>query len=170
MRYIFLAPLLLFSMLIWTVPFGTAAQNAPAIDKILIHKNARKMYLLSDGQIAKKYDISLGFEPRGAKEQQGDGKTPEGLYKISERNAKSRYHKSLRVNYPAQKDLENARAKGIKDPGGDIMIHGLPNGLSVIRRAHLLKDWTRGCIAVTSDEIDEIWDLVPIGTAVEIRP
>lgn len=163
--------------LIFFLPCLTAAQNVPAdtstkqeVDKILIHKAARKLYLLSKDGILKEYDISLGFEPKGAKEQQGDGKTPEGLYKISGRNAKSRYHKALRVNYPAQKDLENARAKGIKDPGGDIMIHGLPNGLGSIGRAHLLRDWTLGCIAVTSDEIDEIWELVPIGTPVEIKP
>lgn len=152
-------------------PLQTAQTNANTpIDKILIHKAARKMYLLSNGKIVKEYDIALGFEPIGAKERQGDGKTPEGLYKISGRNIKSRYHKSLRVNYPAQKDLENAKAKGIKDPGGDIMIHGLPNGMGAIGRAHLLRDWTLGCIAVTSDEIDEIWELVPNETPVEIRP
>lgn len=170
MRLIPLFLLMFISALIIAAPFETIAQNTPAVDKILIHKSARKMYLLSGDKIAKEYDIALGFEPLGAKEEQGDGKTPEGVYKISGRNAKSRYHKSLRVNYPAQKDLENARAKGIKDPGGDIMIHGLPNGMGAIGRAHLLKDWTLGCIAVTSDEIDEIWDLVPIGTTVEIRP
>lgn len=170
MRLIPLFLLMFISALIIAAPFETIAQNTPAVDKILIHKSARKMYLLSGDKIAKEYDIALGFEPLGAKEEQGDGKTPEGVYKISGRNAKSRYHKSLRVNYPAQKDLENARAKSIKDPGGDIMIHGLPNGMGAIGRAHLLKDWTLGCIAVTSDEIDEIWDLVPIGTTVEIRP
>lgn len=127
------------------------------------------MYLLSNDKQIKEYSISLGFEPQGAKDRQGDGKTPEGTYKITGRNPGSKYHKSLRVSYPSAKDIKKAKELGV-DPGGDIMIHGLPNGMCNIGKAHLLKDWTLGCIAITCEEIEEVWKLVKDGTTVEIKP
>jgi murein L,D-transpeptidase YafK len=105
----------------------------------------------------------------GAKERQGDHRTPEGTYTISGRNSKSKFHRSLRISYPSTADRE--RAKKIQaDPGGDIMIHGLPNGFGWLGKSHLKVDWTDGCIAVTNDEIEEIWKLVPDGTTVVLQP
>lgn len=139
------------------------------VDKILIIKSERKMYLMSKEKQIKEYDVSLGFAPIGHKVRQGDGKTPEGIYKISGRNPKSSYHLSLRISYPNEEDKRKAEELGV-DPGGDIMIHGLPNSMPHLGRLHLLNDWTLGCIAVTNKEIKEIWNTVPNGVTVEIKP
>ena len=122
------------------------------------------MLLLSGESIVRTYRIALGREPAGPKERAGDGRTPEGRYSIDRRNPKSGYHRSLHISYPNEADRERARAAGV-DPGGDIMIHGLPNGA-----ASREGDWTQGCIAVTDAEIEEIWDLVCDGTSIEIYP
>jgi murein L,D-transpeptidase YafK len=125
------------------------------------------MMLYRGGQQIRTYKVSLGGEPKGAKALQGDHRTPEGDYVIDARNEHSHYYKSLHVSYPNAADRE--RAQKLKaSPGGDIMIHGLPNGEGYIGKAHLLHDWTDGCIAVTDGEMDEIWKLVP--TVVQIRP
>lgn len=127
------------------------------------------MTLLKDSKTIKTYKVSLGSHPEGAKAQQGDSKTPEGKYLISGRNQNSKFHRALRVSYPNALDQERARKLGV-DPGGDIMIHGLPKYMAFIGSLHRLHDWTKGCIAVTNNEIEEIWELIPDGTAVEIRP
>lgn len=150
-------------------PANSYSNETEKIDKVLILKSKRKIYLMSKDKQIKEYDMSLGFEPIGHKVQQGDGKTPEGIYKISGRNPKSLYHLSLRISYPNEQDKKRAQELNV-DPGGDIMIHGLPNSMPYIGKAHLLNDWTLGCIAVTNDEIKEIWNMVPNGTAVEIKP
>ena len=127
------------------------------------------MLLLSGGKVIRTYKVALGKNPVGPKERQGDGKTPEGDYFISGRNRASSYHRSLAISYPNRTD--RARAKKLHvDPGGDIAIHGLPNGRGWIGAAHRLADWTLGCIAVTDEEIEEIWRLVPNGTPVRINP
>lgn len=138
-------------------------------DRILIEKSAHRMTLFHAGKELHTYKVSLGSEPRGAKAQQGDHRTPEGKYIIDSRNAHSHYYKALHISYPNETDRERARKLGVS-PGGDIMIHGLPNGQGFVGKAHLLHDWTDGCVAVTNQEMDEIWKLVPTGTPVEIRP
>jgi murein L,D-transpeptidase YafK len=143
--------------------------NAYAVDKIVVYKAERKMELLSKNKVVKEYDISLGRNPKGAKRFQGDSKTPEGDYIISGRNDKSAYHLSLRISYPNKSDIEYAKKHG-KNAGGDIMIHGLPNGYILPDSLGRLADWTDGCIAVTDKEIEEIWKLVPNGTKITIKP
>jgi murein L,D-transpeptidase YafK len=138
-------------------------------DKILIEKADRRMTLLWRGTPVRMYSIALGGSPVGKKQCQGDQKTPEGTYSITGRNPHSSFHRSLRVSYPNAEDIANARRLRCS-PGGDIMIHGLPNGQGSIGAAHVANDWTLGCIAVTDPEIEEIWEAVPNGTAVEIRP
>lgn len=138
-------------------------------DKILIDKSERRMTLLWKGNPVRMYHIALGGAPVGKKQCQGDQKTPEGTYSIIGRNPWSSYHRSLRVSYPNAEDIANARRLRC-DPGGDIMIHGLPNGGQFSEKAHASTDWTLGCVAVTDPEIEEIWKAVPDGTAVEIRP
>jgi murein L,D-transpeptidase YafK len=103
------------------------------------------------------------------KEREGDARTPEGLYAIDAKNDRSAYHKALHVSYPNAADRERAKSLGVS-PGGAIMIHGLPNGIGWVGAGHRLYDWTLGCIAVTNDEIDEIWKTVPVCTPIEIRP
>lgn len=137
------------------------------IDHILIEKSARQLTVFRDGKAVRSYKIALGFAPAGDKVQQGDGKTPEGTFTINRRNPKSSYHLSLGINYPQADDRARAAEDGI-DPGGDIFIHGQPNGLG--RLATIPTDWTAGCIAVSDKEIEELWRVASNGTTVEIRP
>jgi murein L,D-transpeptidase YafK len=129
---------------------------------VLVSKKKREMVLLRGESVLRTYRIALGREPVGPKQQEGDGRTPEGRYTIDYRNAKSRYHLSLHISYPDAADMARAREAGV-DPGGDIMIHGLRDGVRVEG------DWTQGCIAVTDEEMDEIWGLVKEGTRIWIE-
>ena len=147
-------------------PFSLAKIKA---DRIIVHKKERAMVLMHSGQVIKTYKIALGGNPVGPKTRQGDHRTPEGTYVIDSRNASSMFHRSLHISYPNAPDRERARNLGVS-PGGDIMIHGLPNGYGFVGAAHRARDWTDGCIAVTDSEIEEIWGLVDNGTAIEIRP
>ncbi len=145
-----------------------ALRNEP-VDKVLIEKKERRLTLFSKGEAIKTYKIALGGNPIGPKERQGDNKTPEGTYIIDGRNRDSGYHLSLHISYPNERDKMRARELGVS-PGGDIMIHGIKNGFSWVGASHSEIDWTKGCIAVTDEEIEEIDRLVPNGTVVEIRP
>ncbi len=145
-----------------------ALQKGP-VDKILIEKKERRLTLISKGKVLKIYKISLGGNPNGPKERQGDNKTPEGIYLIDSRNRDSRHHRSLHISYPNEQDKKRAKELGVS-PGGDIMIHGLKNGFAWAGDFHTEVDWTKGCIAVTDEEIQEIDRLAPNGTVVEIRP
>ena len=145
-----------------------AIQKGPA-DKILIEKKERRLTLISKDKVLKTYKIALGGNPNGPKERQGDNKTPEGTYVIDSRNKDSRYHLSLHISSPNEKDRKRAKELGVS-PGGDIMIHGIKNGFSWVGDLHTEVDWTKGCIAVTDEEIEEIDKLAPNGTIVEITP
>jgi murein L,D-transpeptidase YafK len=136
---------------------------------VLIEKKKRLLSLISGGETIKTYHVALGADPVGAKERAGDRKTPEGTYTIASRNRNSAYHLALRISYPNMQDKRQAQKLGVS-PGGDIMIHGLKNGFSWVGGLHSEMDWTKGCIAVTNKEIEEIARLVPNGTPVEIRP
>ncbi len=140
-----------------------------AADRIVIEKKARRLQLLAKGEVLKTYKIALGGNPIGPKEREGDKKTPEGTYIIDSHNKRSRYHRSLHISYPNEKDRKRAEELGVS-PGGDIMIHGIKKGFSWVGDAHTEVDWTQGCIAVTDEEIEEIARLTPNGTIVEIRP
>jgi murein L,D-transpeptidase YafK len=161
MRYVFY-PYLLCSF------FAFAAENFSA-DKILIEKKARRLTLLSKDRVIKTYTVALGWNPEGAKLKEGDRKTPEGTYIIDARNEISDYHLSLHISYPNEKDKKRAELLGVS-PGGCITIHGIKNGLGWLGPFHAWADWTKGCVAVTDEEIEEIYKLVPTGTAVEIKP
>jgi len=145
-----------------------ALRTEPA-DKVLIKKKERRLTLLSNNEVIKTYKIALGGNPIGPKERQGDNKTPEGTYIIDSRNRDSGYHLSMHISYPNDKDKMRAKELGVS-PGGDIMIHGIKNGLSWVGASHAEVDWTKGCIAVADEEMEEIYKLVPNGTIVEIRP
>ena len=145
------------------LPPGTVA------DKVLIEKKDRRLTLLSNGKTLKAYRVALGRNPEGKKLQDGDKRTPEGAYRIDWRKERSRYRRALHISYPNDNDIVQAKARGVS-PGGDIMIHGLPNGIGFIGKIHVKRDWTLGCVAVTNPEIEEIWRVVPDGTVVEIVP
>lgn len=148
------------------VPPDPATEQA---DLVEIFKSERRMDVKREGRVLGRYRVSLGFAPTGHKEREGDGRTPEGRYTIDGRNPRSAFHLSLRVSYPDVQDRARAAALGCS-PGGDIFIHGLPNGWRKLRTPHGRRDWTVGCIAVTDAEIREVWSLVPTGTPVVIHP
>lgn len=136
------------------------------IDRILVEKSARRLTVYREGHALRTYRIALGFSPTGDKVKQGDGRTPEGVFRINRRNAASAFHLSLGLDYPQREDVIRARSGGYA-PGGDIMIHGQPN--SFAGKPTLRRDWTAGCIALSDAEIEELWRIAPIGTIVEIR-
>lgn len=137
--------------------------HGPAVTQVQVHKADRKMYLLHNDKVLKSYDIALGFAPVGHKQFEGDGKTPEGLYYISHRNPDSQYHLSLGISYPNEADVAYAEAAD-KPPGGDIFIHGGPNG-PISRR-----DWTVGCVALTDREMEVVYSMIKPGTPVYLLP
>jgi murein L,D-transpeptidase YafK len=161
---------LLFSAFLLCAAEPPTQVTAPVkADSILILKKDHVMELLASGKVIRIYKVALGRGGLAAKEREGDGRTPEGHYIIDEKNAASHYHKALHISYPNADDRKRASKMGVL-PGGAIMIHGLPNGMEWIGASHRLYDWTLGCVAVSDAEIDEIWNMVPVGTAVEIRP
>lgn len=149
----------------WPVP---ALRAGAVADRVLIEKSDRTLTLYSKGTVLRTYLVALG-RTSGAKEREGDGKTPDGVYRVVEHKRDSAFHRALRLSYPETKDLTRARVLGV-NPGSDIMIHGLQNGLGWIGRLQHKVDWTAGCIAVTDPEIEQIYDAVRDGTVVEIRP
>lgn len=152
-----------------TLGMGQALPADAIADYILVDKARHELTLLREGRVLKTYQVSLGSGGPGPKRIEGDRKVPEGLYRIAGRNPKSGFHWALRLSYPEQRNIDQARALG-KPPGGDVMIHGLRNGTGWLGRLHLLFDWTYGCIAVTDPEMDELWRAVPDGTPIEILP
>jgi murein L,D-transpeptidase YafK len=139
-------------------------------DKVIVKKSRRRLYLLKGDRPFRSYRVALGFAPKGDKQQQGDGRTPEGRYLLDWRSSNSKYRKALHVSYPNHADRLRARRKG-KDPGGMIMIHGQPTvGDRDLQQVVSQEDWTHGCIAVSNMAIDEIWRYTSDGTPIEILP
>ena len=151
------------------VGFTRAMASQLHADRVVVLKRERILQLLSHGQVLKTYKIALGGEPVGPKTRQGDHKTPEGVYVLDSRNPRSHFYKAIHVSYPDAHDRAEARKNHVS-PGGDVFLHGLPNGFKWVGASHRLKDWTDGCIAVTDEEIDEIWAAVKDGTTIEIDP
>ena len=142
------------------------AGEAKRADRILVEKAARRMTLFRGEEALAVYVVALGFAPEGQKTREGDGRTPEGRYRIDRRNASSRYHLSLGLSYPTEAQRAAARKAG-RDPGGDIFIHGQPNGLP--GGLILPGDWTAGCIAVSNEEMREIWSLVDYDVVIDVK-
>lgn len=149
---------------------GFAAAHAQSpIDRVVVRKSDGVLQLLSQGRAIRQYPIFLGGNPVGHKRFQGDMRTPEGRYVLHARNPNSQFFRALRVSYPNPADRMAAQAKG-RPPGGDIMIHGMP---PLEKRSLLMfggKNWTDGCIAVSNPHMQEVWDLVDVGTPIEIYP
>ena len=138
-------------------------------DRVVVEKSARKLTLFRGETPLKSYSVALGRAPEGTKEREGDHRTPEGRYVIDAHKLDSAFHRALHISYPSPADSAAAAQRGVK-PGGDIMIHGLRNGLGWLGAFHRMVDWTAGCIAVTDKQIEEIYRTVPNGTPIEIRP
>lgn len=162
------------SVAILLVGFTACERDRPEIslahvNKIVILKSAHTLSLISGNQTLRTYKVALGRNPVGPKTRKGDHKTPEGQYIIDVKKDRSRFYRALHISYPDADDSDRARRDGY-DPGGDVEIHGIENGLGWIGHLHRRIDWTDGCIAVTDEEMDEIWERVSVGTPIEIRP
>lgn len=140
-----------------------------AVDSIVVIKQLREMYVYHEAHLQKIYRVALGDAPIGHKHFQGDEKTPEGLYHIDGKNPNSSCHKNLGISYPNDADRAYATQYG-KSTGGDIKIHGIVNGQGYIGKAHIMHDWTNGCVAVTDDEIDELYKYASMGIPILILP
>jgi murein L,D-transpeptidase YafK len=138
-------------------------------DLVIVHKSQRTLQLMHQGHVLKTFRIALGPDPAGPKRQEGDGRTPEGVYVLDWRNPNSSFYRAIHISYPRKGDETHAVRWGVR-PGGLIMVHGLPNGVTPDRIGHPSVDWTNGCIAVTNEEMDEIWARVEDGTTIIIYP
>lgn len=143
--------------------------NEAQVDRIIVVKSERKLYLVKEGRRLRAMDISLGLMPEGHKYREGDFKTPEGLYYLDAKNPDSDYFMSIKISYPNAEDRARARAQGV-DPGGQIMIHGLPNEPKYDEARYYGWDWTDGCIAVSNSDMIDIWLMTRMPTPIEIRP
>ncbi|MDA9208494.1 L,D-transpeptidase family protein [Octadecabacter sp.] len=133
--------------------------TGPPVTSIVVQKARRRMFLMNGNDVLEDYDFELGFAPRGHKQVEGDGKTPEGAYFIDRKNPNSSFHLSIGISYPNDEDRAQAAALG-ESPGGDIFIHGTPK---LVRRD---TDWTWGCIAVKNREMEDIYAMVDVGTPI----
>ncbi|MEO1138769.1 MAG: L,D-transpeptidase family protein [Pseudomonadota bacterium] len=141
--------------------------NGPTVTQVIVNKGQRRMFLLNDDRVLQAYEVELGFTAAGHKQFEGDGKTPEGDYFIDRRNPNSSFHLSLGISYPNDEDRAFAALHN-KSPGGDIFIHGKPNGLSRRQRRKLSPDWTAGCISVKNREMERVYAMVNNGTPIRI--
>lgn len=164
MRFL-LRQVICLALLLALVP----SQAAPVIDKLLIHKSERRLEVIRDGQVIRHFRVALGRQPLGHKQQQGDQRTPEGIYSIDWRQQSPQFNLSLHLDYPNLKDRAAASERGV-DPGGMIMIHGTPIDEDYPEWFFKGLDWTDGCIALNNADMRALWDLVPDGTLVEIIP
>ncbi|MDX1370628.1 L,D-transpeptidase family protein [Pseudomonas sp.] len=164
----------LFALLCLSVALTGHASTTPmldgkTVDKVLVVKSERTLHLISRGDTLKSYRMSLGKKPDGAKQREGDLRTPEGFYWIDWRKTSDKYNLSMHISYPNARDQAQARAKGVS-PGGMIMIHGTPLDEEYPEWFFHTLDWTEGCIAMKNADMREIWSLVKDGTLIEIRP
>ena len=141
----------------------------PYVDRIVVKKSQRRLYLMDGYKIVRSYRIALGLDPVGPKERDGDFRTPEGRYRLARRNPRSNYFLSIQISYPSDSDLQRARVHHWQ-PGGSIMIHGLPNRLKNSPWYYQHNDWTDGCIAVSDSDMVEIWLLTREDMPIDIEP
>ncbi|WP_455219263.1 L,D-transpeptidase family protein [Kaarinaea lacus] len=132
-------------------------------------KSKFRLYLIADNKVFKSFRVSLGENPRGHKQQEGDERTPEGRYILDFKKEDSAFYKAIHISYPNKEDIQRAKERNV-DPGGDIMIHGQKNQVSKVSFTRQSGNWTDGCIAVTNSAMDKIWDSVDPGTPIIIKP
>jgi hypothetical protein len=143
--------------------------SMPLADEVVVHKGERRLDLMRNGQVLRSYRIALGLDPQGPKQRSGDFRTPEGRYFLTRRNPRSDYFLSIQVSYPNDEDLRRAQREHV-DPGGSIMVHGLPNALSHKPSYYAKSDWTDGCIALSDSDMVEVWLMTRDNTPIEILP
>jgi murein L,D-transpeptidase YafK len=167
----FWLPALFVSLLLGLHGRSPAQSAAPAqrADTILIVKHERKLYLLRDNSPLRSYRIALGLSPTGAKEREWDFRTPEGSYIVDFRQEHSHYFKALHISYPSPTDLKRSSALHLP-AGRDIFIHGEPNQPTKPVSYYKTRDWTNGCVALSNEDLQDVWNLTVGQTRVEIVP
>ncbi len=163
-RKILIKILFIVFILIPSISFGIEKA-----DSVLIIKSESTLYLKKNGIVLNSHHVAFGANPKGHKQQEGDGRTPEGKYVLDYKKKNSSFYKAIHISYPNKYDKKRANKKGVS-PGGQIMIHGQKNGLGWLSFFTQSFNWTDGCIAVSDDAMDEIWNAVDVGTPVEIKP
>jgi len=139
------------------------------VDLVRVQKSAHTLQLLSQGQVVRTFHVALGSHPQGQKQQEGDGRTPEGAYVLDYKKDDSAFYKAIHLSYPNAQDIAAAQQRGVS-PGGLIMIHGQKNGLGWLAGLSQKFDWTNGCIALSNVDMDVVWQLVAAGTPIEVQP
>jgi murein L,D-transpeptidase YafK len=157
-------------LLITALCLGMEASQAQQMaDQVLVDKSESRLYLLKDSEIITSFRVRFGSNPKGHKQQQGDGRTPEGRYILDYKNINSAFYKSIHISYPNAQDRKSAWQRGV-DPGGDIMIHGQANGWGWFGPVMQYFNWTDGCIALRDRDMETVWKAVRVGTPIVIRP
>lgn len=164
MQFLRIAGIAVLAAAIVGPPAAAHAHGPGPADEVVVDKSDRQLYLLRRGRVIARIPVALGFAPDGHKQRQGDGRTPEGRYVLDWRNPNSKFYRSIHISYPSAADRAHAERRGVP-PGGDIFIHGTPAGPKFVS-----VDWTAGCIAVSNTAMDLIWNRVPDGTPITIRP
>jgi murein L,D-transpeptidase YafK len=163
-----LAALLLAAALAW-LPGAAPATTLEMADRVVVRKAERRLYLMNGDRVLRTFRVALGLTPKGAKQREGDFRTPEGEYRLVGRNQNSDFFLAMEVSYPGPDDLRRAAREGVS-PGGQIMIHGLPNRLKKPLEYYQTRDWTNGCIAVSNSDMVDIWLMTPTNTPIQILP
>lgn len=153
-----------FTLILTLFSFSSLA----AVDLVKVDKSENKMYLLKRGEVVKEYHVAFGENPKGHKEQEGDERTPEGMYTLDYKKEDSSFYRSMHISYPNQIDLQRAKKAGVS-AGGFIMVHGQQSRQKRLSRLTQKFNWTNGCIALTNSEMDEFMDLVGVGTTIHIQ-
>lgn len=157
-----LAYLLLFS----STSVGGEVQRA---DFVLVDKSERRLYLYRKNRAFAAFPVAFGAAPTGHKQQEGDERTPEGRYTLDYKKADSGYYRAIHISYPNRRDVATARRRGVQ-PGGFVMIHGQKNGYGWASFLTQQFNWTNGCVALSDDHMETVWQAVAAGTPIEIRP
>jgi murein L,D-transpeptidase YafK len=158
-----------FVVIAAAILFPAAGHAIGKADQVLVVKGEYRLYLMQNGKVMQSFPVTFGANPKGHKQQQGDERTPEGQYSLGYKNPNSSFYKSVHISYPNARDREGASKRGVS-PGGDIMIHGQPNGWGRWSPVIQLFNWTDGCIALSNKNMDIIWESVSPGIPIEIRP
>lgn len=160
MNYLFFIAVLFCQSMAWAEPL---------IERVRVLKSEHKLQLVSEGKIIREFKIALGANPKGHKQQEGDGKTPEGIYALDYKKSDSAFYRAIHISYPNSTDVASAKARNVS-PGGQIMIHGQKNGFGWLAFISQRFDWTNGCVALSNDDMNIVWTLVREGTTIEIVP
>ncbi len=148
---------------------ATTAFGSTFADEVLVSKTDKRLHLIKDKKILRSFDVVFGENPIGHKQQEGDERTPEGEYTLDYKKEDSAYFRAIHISYPNAQDIAQAKARNVK-PGGAIMIHGQRNGFGWAAKLTQQFNWTNGCIALTNEDMQVVWDSVLPGTPIVIKP